>query len=57
MINNDIGETKRNVEVRWNEPIPTKSSEPSKHFRKNIDHSFALNVISDAPKMLRPGRI
>ena len=36
-----IGETKRNAEVRWNEHNnPTKSSEPSKHLRSNINHDF-----------------
>ena len=52
-----IGETKRNAEVRWNEHNnPTKSSEPSKHLRSNINHYFTWAVISNAPKMLRPGR-
>ena len=46
-----IGETKRNVEVRWNEHNnPTKSSEPSKHLRNNINHYFTWAVISNAPK-------
>ena len=47
----DIGETKRNVEVRWNEHNnPTKSSEASKHLRSNINHYFTWAVISNAPK-------
>ena len=34
-----IGETKHNAEARWNEHNnQTKSSEPSKHFRRNINH-------------------
>ena len=46
-----IGKTKRNVEVRWNEyNNPTKSSEPSKHLRSNINHYFTWVVISNAPK-------
>ena len=46
-----IGETKRNAEVRWNEHNnPTKSSEPSKHLRRNLDHCFTWAVISNAPK-------
>ena len=46
-----IGETKRNAEVRWNEHNnPTKSSEPSKHLRSNINHCFTWAVISNAPK-------
>ena len=50
----DIGETKRNAEVRWNEHNnPTKSSEPSKHLRSNINHYFRWVVISNAPKNAR----
>ena len=46
-----IGETKRNAEVRWNEHNnPTKSSEPLKHLRSNINHYFTRAVISNAPK-------
>ena len=46
-----IGETKRNAEVRWNEHNnPTKSSEPSKHLRSNINHYFTWAVISNASK-------
>ena len=29
---------------------PTKSSEPSKHLRSNINHYFIWAVISNAPK-------
>ena len=37
-----IGETKGNAEVRLNEHNnPTKSSEPSKHLRSNINHCFS----------------
>ena len=46
-----IGETKHNAEIKWNERNnPTKSSEPSKHLRSNIDHYFTWTVISNAPK-------
>ena len=46
-----IDETKRNAEVRWNERNnPTKSSEPSKYLRSNINHYFTWAVISNAPK-------
>ena len=52
-----IGKTKRNAEVRWNEHNnPTKSSEPSKHLRSNINHYFTWAAISNAPKILRPRR-
>ena len=53
-----IGETKRNAEVEWNEHNnPTKSSESSKHLRSNMSHCFAWAVISNAPKRLGPGKI
>ena len=46
-----IGETKRNAEIIWNEHNnPTKSSEPLKHFRSNINHYFTQTVISNSPK-------
>ena len=46
-----IGGTKLNADVRWNKhDNPTKSSEPSKHLRSNIDHCFTWAVISNAPK-------
>ena len=46
-----IGESKRNAEVRWNEHNnPTKSLEPSKHLRSNINHYFTWIAISNALK-------
>ena len=46
-----IGETKRNAEVRWNgHKNSTKSSEPWKHLRSNINHYITWTVISYAPK-------
>ena len=40
-----------NAEVRWNEHNnQTKSSEPSKHLRRNTNHCFTWAVISNAPK-------
>ena len=46
-----ISEIKRNAEVRWNEHNnPTRSSEPSKHHRSNINHYFTWAVISNTPK-------
>ena len=51
------GETKHNVEVRWNEHNnQTKSSDPSKHLQSNINHYFTGADISNAPKILRPRR-
>ena len=46
-----IGESKRNVKIRWNEHNnPTKSSEPSKLLRSNINHCFTWAVILNARK-------
>ena len=45
-----IGETKRNVEIRWMEHnTPSNKSNPAKHLRDNIDHSFTWKVICNAP--------
>ena len=44
-----IGETKRNVEVRWAEHNnPKKKSEPAKHLYNNPTHSFHWRVIMNA---------
>ena len=45
-----IGETKRNVEIRWMEHnTPSDKSNPAKHLNDNIDHSFTWKVICNAP--------
>ena len=45
-----IGETVRNVEVRWGEHNnPTKVSNPSKHIKDNVDHVFHWSVLARAP--------
>ena len=50
-----IGETKRNTKVRWNKHNnSTKSLEPSKYLRSNINRYFTWAVISNASKLLRP---
>ena len=47
---NYIGETKRNVETRWNErENPNKDSEPAKHLRKFLDHKFDWKILLTAP--------
>ena len=47
----NIGETKRNGEVRWNKHNnPTKKSKPPKHLRSNINYCFTWAVISNTPK-------
>ena len=41
-----IGETVRNVEIRWKEYEDTqKDSEPAKHLKNNPTHSFIWNVL------------
>ena len=48
---NYIGETVRNASVRWNEhEEPKKDSEPEKHLRVNIEHTFKWKVLMCAPK-------
>ena len=47
---NYIGETKRNVETRWNEDkSPNKDSEPAKHLREFPDHKFDWKILLTAP--------
>ena len=43
-----IRETKHNADVRWTKHNnPTKSSEPPKHLRSNINHYIIRAVISN----------
>ena len=45
-----LGETKRNVEIRWTEhENPSHKSEPSDHLTKNSSHSFTWSILSHAP--------
>ena len=45
-----IGETIRNVEIRWKEHnIPSDKSNPSKHINSHIDHIFTWSIICNAP--------
>ena len=49
-----IGETKRNVQVRWKEHNdPRGKSEPAKHLYENPNHSFTWSVIMSAPQNTR----
>ena len=51
----DIGETKRNVEKHWSEyENPTEKNEPARHLFKNIAHLFAWEILMPAPKGKRP---
>ena len=46
-----IGETIRNVEVRWDERNnPMKKSNPSKHIKDNLDHVFNWLVLANVPE-------
>ena len=45
-----IDETKRNVEIRWEEHSDiNKISEPSRHLKSNPTHAFAQKVLMTAP--------
>ena len=49
-----IGETKRNVEIRWDEHEDTKGkSEPAKHLQQNPTHSFSWSILLSAPQNTR----
>ena len=49
-----IGETHRNVKTRWMEhENPDKDSEPSRHIKRNINHTFKWKILCNAPKKLR----
>ena len=49
-----VGETIRNVEIRWAEHNSLKGkSEPSKHLQDNVDHAFTWRILSSAPKNTR----
>ena len=46
-----IGETDRNVEIRWKEHgNASHNSNPSRHLNKNITHEFEWKVIKYAPR-------
>ena len=49
-----IGETGRNVELRWeqNENIP-KDSEPAKHLKENLSQKFFWKILFTAPENKR----
>lgn len=45
-----IGETKRNVSVRWGEHNSSdEKSQPSKHLVRNPQHQFVWSILSKAP--------
>ena len=52
-----IGETKRNVEVRWAEHNnPKQNSEPAKHLAQNPSHTYSWKILMDASKDTRVRR-
>ena len=47
---NYVGETKRYVEIRWEEHSDiNKISEPSRHLKSNPTHTFTWKVLMAAP--------
>ena len=49
-----IGETKRNVEVRWGEhDDPKGKSEPAIHRKQNPSHNFSWSVLMSASQNTR----
>ena len=54
-----IGETIRNVEIRWKEHnTASHKSNPSKHINSHLDHTFTWSIICNAPiKKFRHGGI
>ena len=40
-----IGETKRNMEIRWMKHNTPSDKNPMKHLRDNIDHNFIWKII------------
>ena len=49
-----IGETRRNVELRWEKHENTsKDSEPAKHLKENLCHKFSWKISFAAPENKR----
>ena len=49
-----VGDTVRNVEIRWQEHEDTqKDSDPAKHLKKNPTHSFTSKVLLPASSIRR----
>ena len=46
-----IGETRRNVELRWEEHDNTsKGSKPAKHLKENLSHKISSTILFAAPE-------
>ena len=55
---NHVGETIRNVEIRWSEHENTKLSlEPARHLLNNPSHTFTWKTLLKAPKNYRDRKI
>ena len=49
-----VGETKRNVSVRYDEHNkPSRKSKPAAHLEQNIDHYFTWRILCNAPSNAR----
>ena len=46
-----IGETRHNIELRWEEHENTsKDSEPAKYLKENLSHKFSRKILFAAPE-------
>ena len=53
-----IGETRRNVELRWEEHENiSKDSEPAKHLKENLSHKFTCKILFAAPENIQIRKI
>ena len=53
-----IGETRRNIELRWEEHENTsKDSEPANHLKENLIHKFSWKILFAAPQNKRIRKI
>ena len=53
-----IGETRRNVELRWEEHENiSKDFEPAKHLKENFSHKFSWKILFAAPENIRIRKI
>ena len=49
LVKSHIGETKKKIEIRWqNHEYTQKDSEPTKHLKNNPTHSFTWKVLRPA---------
>ena len=54
LVKSHIGETKKKIEIRWqNHEYTQKDSEPTKHLKNNPTHSFTWKVLLPASSIRR----